>query len=50
MSDQTYNALIDARPAKEARPIQRMEPAIHQIRGVTNVVQPGRCFQVVRKG
>jgi hypothetical protein len=44
-----HNLPIDARSAQKARPIERVEPRLNQIRGVPDVMKPGRCHQSVRQ-
>jgi hypothetical protein len=46
---QADNLPIDARSAEEARPIERVESRLNQIRGVPDVMKPSCCHQSVRQ-
>jgi hypothetical protein len=45
MSYKASNTVSSADPAEKAGTIQRVEPGLCQLRGVTNVMQPSCCNQ-----
>jgi hypothetical protein len=49
LSHQAHNLPIDLHSAEIARPIERVKTSLNQIRGVPNVVKPGRRHEGIRQ-
>ena len=49
VSHQAQHLPVHTGAAQVARSIERVEPGLHQVGGVPDVMQPGRCHQVIRQ-
>jgi hypothetical protein len=49
VGNQVYDRPISTHTAEVPRPIQRVETRLHQPGGIPNVMQPGRCYKIIRQ-
>ena len=49
VGDQAHNLVIDTHLAEVARSVEGVKASANQIRGVSDVVEPGRCYESIRQ-